>query len=98
MGSLHDAVSRILNQIISARYPHIAYPACAYAQVTNKRQDGEAYRYGVRLMTPALRLDSTIPEIPGIGSKLNLEVGDLVAVVLPYGQLSPYIIGKAVVP
>lgn len=77
---------------ISITRPHPTH------QVTAKQQSGEAYTYSVRLLDAAGQADHSVPTIPGIKSKLNLDVGDNVAVIFPYGQLAPYIVGKAVIP
>ena len=98
MGSLRDSVRRILRDLVAEDYPHIHYPAASYAQVTAKQQSGEAYTYSVRLLDAAGQADHSVPTIPGIKSKLNLDVGDNVAVIFPYGQFAPYIVGKAVIP
>ena len=98
MGSLRDSVRRILRELVAEDYPHIHYPAASYAQVTAKQQSGEAYAYSIRLLDAAGQADHSVPTIPGIKSKLNLDVGDNVAVIFPYGQLAPYIVGKAVIP
>ena len=98
MGSLRDSVRRILRDLVAEDYPHIHYPAASYAQVTAKQQSGEAYTYSVRLLDAAGQADHSVPTIPGIKSKLNLDVGDNVAVIFPYGQLAPHNVGEAGIP
>lgn len=94
--SLNYAVANIVRQIINGQYPHIQYPAAYYAQVVSKQQTGTAYVYSLRLLSSALQVDNSVPVIPNVKSKLSVDVDDIVAVVLPYGQLAPYILGEAV--
>ncbi len=94
--SFNYAVSNIVGQIISRQYPHIKYPAAYYAQVVSKQQSGTTYIYSLRLLSSARQVDNSVPVIPDVKSKLSVDIGDIVAVVLPYGQLAPYIIGEAV--
>ncbi len=94
--SFNYAVSNVVQQILSGQYPHIKYPAAYYAQVVSRQQVGTAYVYSLRLLSSALQVDNSVPVIPNVKSKLSVDVDDTVAVVLPYGQLAPFIVGEAV--
>lgn len=94
--SFRYAAANIVRQIIGEQYAHIQYPAACYAQVVSKQQAGTAYVYSLRLLSPALQVDNSVPVIPNVKSKLSVDIDDTVAVVLPYGQLAPFIVGEAV--
>ncbi|HWP50098.1 MAG TPA: hypothetical protein VN626_00240 [Clostridia bacterium] len=94
--SLKYVVANIVDQIINGQYAHIKYPAAYYAQVVKRQQQGENYIYSLRLLSSTLQVDNSVPEIPNVKSKLRLDVDDFAAVVLPYGQLAPFIVGEAV--
>lgn len=52
------------------------------------------YEYAVRIVDCFGNPDVEFPLIPGIRSKKQFQTGALVAVALPYGELSPAIIGE----
>ncbi len=94
--SFRYAAANIFRQMIGEQYPHIQYPAAHYAQVISKQQIGTSYIYSLRLLSSALQVDNSVPVIPNVKSKLSVDIDDIVVVVLPYGQLAPFIVGEAV--
>ena len=52
------------------------------------------YEYSLRILSKDGEPDDAYPAIPGVLSTVQADVGSIVAVVLLYGELSPYILGE----
>ena len=52
------------------------------------------YEYTLTVLDRFGNPDSDFPTIPGIKSKMQFKAGTVVAVALPYGDLTPAIIGE----
>ena len=71
-------VEQELENQIKQNYPHMQYPPGLYARVVSVKKKG----------------DSRFPEVPGVKTDILILKNDIVAVVLMYGECSPYIIGR----
>lgn len=93
-----QAVRRIFANVIDTGYRHIRKPVLVYGRITAASAIGaDNWVYSVKLLTSGLIVDSTTPEIPGVKSKVEVSVGDTVAVMLLYGGETPYIVGEALI-
>jgi hypothetical protein len=54
------------------------------------------YRYNLTVIDRFGNDDSSFPALPGIESKKQFQIGAIVAIALPYGDLTPAIIGEVV--
>lgn len=85
-----------VQKVLSEDYPHLLRPSVLYARVT-AAQDADGYSvYSLKILDKNSETDDGFKEIPGVRSKVQASTGDTVAVVLPYGELNPYILGAVV--
>lgn len=55
---------------------------------------GELYEATLKILDKNKQPDSRFPEVPGVKTDILILKNDIVAVVLMYGECSPYIIGR----
>jgi len=87
-------VEQELENQIKQNYPHMQYPPGLYAKVVSVRQNGELYEATLKILDKNKQPDSRFPEVPGVKTDILILKNDIVAVVLMYGECSPYIIGR----
>lgn len=87
-------VQQELNDQIKNNYPHMRYPSCMYARVVKSSNDGDAYTVTLKILDKNKQADMRFPEIPMVSTRIPVSAGDLVVVMLLYGECYPYIIGR----
>lgn len=92
---LKSFVRQELERSIREEYPHLRYPSAMYAKIVDTRNEAGHYSYVIRILDKNKREDVRFPEIPKVLSEMSYEVGDIVAVVFLYGDIVPYIMGRA---
>ncbi|WP_411676868.1 hypothetical protein [Caproicibacter sp.] len=85
-----------VQKVLSEKYPHLLLPAVLYAAVTAAQDANGYYVYALKILDKNGEVDNGFKEIPNVRSKVQVEKGTTVAVVLPYGELNPYILGVVV--
>ncbi|MFW5435204.1 hypothetical protein [Paenibacillus apiarius] len=93
---LADMVNILIDKRIKEKYPHIQLSAGMLAEITKTQIGTDIHEYNLKCLDESRNINDQFPEIPGVKSNLKFEVGDIVAVLLMYGQLDVYIIGMAV--
>lgn len=93
---LKTFVDHELDKRIQDEYPHLRYPAAVYAKITNVRKEADHYNYIIRILDKDKREDAKFPEVPKVKSNTAYESGDIVTVIFLYGNVMPYIIGRAI--
>lgn len=91
---LEEFTRAAVEKIVAEDYPHIKLPAVVYATVKQRESAGEWNKYTLTILDRFGNRDESFPVIPGVMSKMGLEVGRTVAVALAYGDLTPIIIGE----
>ena len=94
MADIRMFVKKVVNELIKSDYPHLRLPAGCVAKITGKAAAGQGYVYSIRILKKNGEEDDAIPEIPGVYDSASLEKGDVVAVVLLYGDLTPCIVRR----
>lgn len=93
---LEQYVHTVVDKKIQQQYPHIEMPSAVCALITKAQPTRERYMYSVKILDANRIVDERFPEIPGVMSELALDQGDIVAVLLLYGQLDVCIVRKVV--
>lgn len=93
MPTLEQFVKTQFAKFLDKDRPDLKQPTAVYARVTKSAAAGaETWIYNLKLLD-AKQSPDKYPEIPSIKSKVEVEQGKLVAVVLLYGQ-TPFVIGE----
>lgn len=93
---LEEFVTTALRKLMKTEYSHLELPAAIYAKVTKQTELGENFEYNLKILDENKQIDNNFPEFPRIVSKERYEVGTIVAVVMLYGKMNPYIVGEVV--
>lgn len=84
-----------LGEQIKQNYPHMQYPPVLYARVVTVKEKSEGlYVITLKILDKNKQADGRFPEVPGVITDISVEKGEIVAVVLLYGECIPYIIGR----
>ena len=87
---LKGFVTQTIKNEIKENYPHLQYPSCVRARVTVSATD----TCTLKIIDKNGEIDQRFPEIPFVKTELELNTGDVVVVVMLYGECIPYIIGR----
>jgi len=93
---LEQVVKAVMRKLLAVDYPHLGHPAAMHAVVTRAELTGDHYEYNLRIIDKAGQVDGHYPELPGVKSRLHVEVGATVVILLPYGELNPVIVSEVV--
>lgn len=93
---LEQMIQNVIEKLIKTKYAHIKLSSAVYAKVTKVQQYPDYYLYNLKILDENKAVNVEFPEIPEVKSKVVLESGDVAAVLLLYGQLNVYIVGKVV--
>lgn len=93
---LEEFVKTALRKQMKTEFPHLELPAAMYAKVTKRTELGGYYEYNLKILDEDKQIDENFPEIPHITSKQKYETGEVVAVLMLYGKMNPYIVGEVV--
>lgn len=75
-------------------YPHMRYPPCIYARVVKASKKEDVYTVTLKILDKNKQTDTRFPEVPMVSTKVPVESGDIVVVMLLYGECDPYIVGS----
>lgn len=84
-----------LAEQIRANYPHMQYPSIIYAKVMNVKTAAGRYEVVLKILDKNRQPDNCFPEIPRVYTDMECHKNDIVVIGLLYGELMPYIIGRA---
>lgn len=87
-------VKKELDEQIKKRYPHMRCPPCVYAKVVNVKSKENVNICTLRILDKNKQPDTDFSEIPMIRTRLQVEKGNIVVVLLMYGDAMPYIVGR----
>lgn len=87
-------VQQELDEQISKNYPHMRYPPCIYAKVVSVQEASGTYTATLKILDKNKQNDARFPEIPKVSTKIPISKTDVVIIVLMYGELDPFIIGR----
>lgn len=93
---LEQMIQNVIEKLVNTRYQHIKLPSAVYARVTKVQEYPDYYIYNLKILDENKVINTEFPEIPEVKSKVVLENGDIATVLLLYGQLNVYIVGKVV--
>lgn len=93
---LETMIKTVLTKTLKENYPHLLLPGAVYAKITKVQDLGSHYEYNLKILDESQLIDESFPELPGIRSKIAIEDGKTVAILLLYGQLNAYIVGEVV--
>jgi len=93
---LEQMIKVVIDNKLEIDYPHLKLPAASRARITRVQLGTEYTVYNLKILDKNNVIDERFPEIPGLKSNLVLEINDVVVVLLLYGELDLYIIGKSV--
>lgn len=87
-------VEQELGKQIKENYPHMQYPPCMYARVVGMKEVSGQYECTLKILDKNRQPDSRFPEIPKAVTDVTVTEGEIVVVVLLYGECCPYIMGR----
>lgn len=93
---LEQMIQNVIQKLIKTRYQHIKLPSSVLAKITKVQEQADYYIYNLKILDENKAINPEFPEIPKVKSKIILESGDIAAVLLLYGQLNVYIVGKVI--
>ncbi|MBU5312214.1 hypothetical protein KQI38_09260 [Tissierella carlieri] len=93
---LEQMIQNVIEKFIKAKYHHIRLPSSVFAKITKVQEQAEYYIYNLKILDENKAINPEFPEIPEVKSEIKLENGDIATVLLLYGQLNVYIIGKVI--
>lgn len=91
---MKNFVEQELENQIRQNYPHMQYPPCLYAKVVAVKEKTKQYEATLKILDKNRQPDSRFPEVPKVITEIPVLKGDIVVVVLLYGECSPYILGR----
>lgn len=94
MADIRKFVKKVMDEHIKEKYPHARNPAAMYAIVTDVKKNGDGYEYRLKMLDRNGNMDETVAEIPCVRSDQQYDCGDKVTVLLVYGLMLPYIVGR----
>lgn len=92
---LEQMIKNVFEKHVKESYQHIALPPAVLAKITKAQTQADYYVYNLKILDENKEINSEFPEIPEVKSKVRLDSGDVAAVLLLYGQLNVYIVGRA---
>lgn len=87
-------VNQELENQMKEKYPHIQYPPCMYARVVSIAEELSQYKCTLKILDKNKNPDNRFPEVPNVITDKNIIEGEIVVILLLYGDCSPYIIGR----
>lgn len=94
-GMLKEMIENTLDELIDGKYPHLKNPQAVQASICQVEGIHEGrWKATLKILDKSGEVDLDYPEIPGVLTDMELQVGDIVTVVLLYGECIPYIVGR----
>lgn len=94
MSDLKTFVKNVVAEQIKASYPGARIPANMVAVIKSRGKAEGLYRYTLRVLDQQGNETQEIPELPGIISDQEYEVGTKVVIANIQSILQPYIVGR----
>lgn len=94
MADINEFVKKSVATLIKEEYPHLKGPPAALARIVQSEKMPAGYRYVLKLLDVNMAEDEDIPQIPSVMSDVEYSTGDIVCVVMLYGQLRPVVVGR----
>ena len=93
---LEEMVASVMKKTLAQDFPHLKLPAAVFATIDSvaKSDAFDIEELIVHNDVTGEVFDANNPALPGIKSKKQFKAGAVVAVALPYGDLTPAIIGE----
>ena len=106
---LEEMVASVMKKTLAQDFPHLKLPAAVFATIDSAAKSdafdieelivhnevtGEVFKAHITSYWYEYKLTVNYPALPGIKSKKQFKAGAVVAVALPYGDLTPAIIGE----
>lgn len=93
---LEEMIKAVIDKVIDTKYPHLKQPSILLAKATlvNGGPESAWNEYRLTVLDRFGAIDERYPVLPGVQSVKLFEPGVIVAVALPYGDLTPVIIGE----
>lgn len=83
-------------ELIKTQYPHMQYPGGVYAEVVRVELTDSSYNCVLKILDKNKRRDQRFPEVPQVRTTIPVSKGDVVIVLLLYGECRPYVLGREV--
>ena len=96
MDMLKTAVRKIVKEMLTKSYPHTQQPPSMYAMVLEVKTSGAFNEAVIRILDKTKSRDEKYPDIPGVKTDFELKRGDMVVILMLYGERIPYIVGRCV--
>jgi|GEM_PF-6314424 len=88
---LKDMIKNTLKEIFKTDYNYLEYPFAMKAKITSKNDNS----YTIKILKNTDEYDDKFPEIPNVSkNESEYNIGDKVVILLLYGQLDVYIVGR----
>lgn len=94
MADIRKFVKNVFDEYIKEKYPHARNPAAMYAKITDVKETENGYEYRLKVLDRNGNVDETVAEIPCIRSDQQYMCGEKVTILLMYGLMLPYIVGR----
>lgn len=91
---LEDMINSVIDKKIAKNYPYMQLPPVVTAQIISVTQEGDFYKYDLKIIDKSGVIDEQYPTIPEVASKLQFDPDTIIAIALLYGELTPYILGE----
>ena len=93
---MEQMIQNVIEKLFKAKYQHVKLPAAVYAKITRVQEYPGYYLYNLKILDENRAINTEFPEIPGVKSTVSLVNGEIAAVLLLYGQLNVFIVGKVI--
>lgn len=92
---LEEMIKAVIDKVIDTKYPHLKLPSIVLAKATLVSDPEQRWKeYRLTILDRFGSVDDQYPLLPNVQSERLFEMGAIVAVALPYGNLTPVIIGE----
>lgn len=93
-GMLKGFINEEVEQKLKANYPHALHPTGIYARVIYIEKKLDFTECVIKILNEDLTENKSFPEIPRIKTNVEVENGDIVAVVKMYAGSGYFVIGR----
>lgn len=93
---LEQMIRAVIDKVIESKYPHLKFPSILLARATwiSGGPEVKWHEYRLTVLNNCGAIDDSYPALPDVWSTQLFDTGTIVAVALPYGELTPMIIGE----
>ena len=87
---LREFIELEVRHLVYEKYAYLRRPSAVYALVSSVQKGN----VNLRILDKNKVADERYPEIPRVKTPLDVKKGDIVAVLMMYGECIPYIVGR----